>query len=147
MRLFREHRGHLDDSLETMIEVNNLEQLYRHISRRLKPFNYRFPIERLAVRPYDTRPDLRIDPPWRQTFLVTLEGYGVVGYTNGPLGMSEVLQIEEPPQTQTLTEAIMRVKLMNMHPQTEERYPVVFRTIEVDGRTFEWNGKDFIMAH
>jgi hypothetical protein len=79
---FREHRGGLSDSMATVIEIENRAGLVAHIAKVLEPFH--FDKERvdkgLRVEPYAH--DARIG--WN-THIVTLKGYGVLGFTDGPL--------------------------------------------------------------
>ena len=77
-KLFREHRGTLEDSMATVVTINNREELVRHIADKLTAFGVDVQPENIQVSPYAK--DERID--W-DTYIVVLKGYGVVGFTNG----------------------------------------------------------------
>jgi hypothetical protein len=87
---FREHRGGLSESMETTVEVENRAGLIAHVFKLLEPFYFeRARIDAgLTIEPYswgsETEPffDERIG--WH-LHIVTLKGYGVLGFTNGPL--------------------------------------------------------------
>jgi hypothetical protein len=76
-KLFREHRGTLEDSMATVVTINNRDELVSHIADKLTPFGIDVKPEDVQVSPYAK--DERID--W-DTYIVTLQGYGVVGFTN-----------------------------------------------------------------
>jgi hypothetical protein len=76
---FREHRGSLADSMKTVVEVADHESLLEHIRRLAQPWPT-FPpvtVETVHIRPYGW--DERIQ--W-DTHIVTLDGYGVLGFTD-----------------------------------------------------------------
>jgi hypothetical protein len=74
---FREHRGTLAESLETAVEIESRAELIAHL-RTVYQFEIR---ERdLVCRPYASDP--RVEG---QTYIVTLAGFGVLGFLNGPL--------------------------------------------------------------
>lgn len=79
---FRQHRGGLSDSLETVVHIDNRAALLEHLAALLAPFY--FDKERidkgLKIEPYGGI-DARIG--WN-TYIVTLERYGVLGFTDGP---------------------------------------------------------------
>lgn len=77
---FREHRGGLDESMATCIEVADRDALVSHIRRQLSQYHYGFEPYLLKVTPYGS--DKRIG--WLDQHIVTIEGYGVVGFTDGP---------------------------------------------------------------
>jgi hypothetical protein len=73
----REHRGGLAESMETTIEiVANMRALREHINKELSP-NLVVTEGMLHVEPYGF--DDRIK--WH-TFIVTIDGYGVFGFTD-----------------------------------------------------------------
>lgn len=86
---FREHRGSLADSMETVVSFDQgRDALIRYCQLLLKPYGYEFDSSQFHVEPYgspDGRAfrDSRVDPPW-DTHLVTIDGYGVMGFTDGP---------------------------------------------------------------
>lgn len=76
---FREHKGHLDDSMKTVVDVTNREVLVKLLQSQLHPYGFVFGDEDLKVKPYCF--DDRIG--W-DTYIVTIKGYGVAGFTDGP---------------------------------------------------------------
>jgi hypothetical protein len=81
---FREHRGSLADAMETVIEVADRPALIEHI-KALEPWGwsdcYLSVVDGdVTIEPYGY--DNRIG--W-DTHIVKLKGYGVIGFTNGPL--------------------------------------------------------------
>lgn len=76
----REHRGSLVDSMATVIEIEPTQAaLDAHIAKTLAPFG--FVPKKPAVLDRFTY-DERIG--WN-SYLVFIEGYGVFGFTDGPL--------------------------------------------------------------
>lgn len=78
--LVREHRGSLADSMETVREVKDREELLAIIQSQLRPFGVAVDAQQLHIDPYAY--DSRIS--W-DTHLITIDGYGVWGMANGPL--------------------------------------------------------------
>ncbi len=89
MTLARRHRGSLGESMETVIGVNTLDDLVAVIQADLAPYmpppgagNPGPPITRETVHVASYGGvDERIG--W-DTYIVTLDGFGVWGFTNGP---------------------------------------------------------------
>ena len=81
---FREHRGGLAESMRTLMEVIDRKQLQRLLVEKSAPWEVQLreliALHGLEVKPYTY--DERIN--W-DTHIVTLEGYGVIGFTDGPL--------------------------------------------------------------
>mgnify|MGYP001609771850 CR=1 FL=1 len=76
MRL-RKHRETLDESMETVVEIPaNMQALLAVVQANLGPV----PKESIHVTPYCF--DARIN--W-DTHIVTVDGYGVYGFTDSPL--------------------------------------------------------------
>ena len=78
---FREHRGSLDDSMKTLVEVKDREELMAHLVRILEPWPTAPPVtaETVKIEPYIY--DYRLG--W-DSYIVTLKDYGVLGFTDGP---------------------------------------------------------------
>lgn len=79
MILFREHRGAYAESMATQVELADYHALLVHVAKLLQAWG---PIPlgtRLNVEPYSK--DDR-DSRWADTFVVTVPGYGVVGFVN-----------------------------------------------------------------
>jgi hypothetical protein len=80
MTRIREHRGSLAESMETVRVVNgSKEELFAVIQKSLEPFGREITPDMLTVTPYHY--DHRIE--W-DTYLITIDGYGVWGMADGP---------------------------------------------------------------
>ena len=92
--IFREHRGGLEESMATCIILPSRHALLLHIRKLLLPFGVYVKDEKLHIREYNGgRGDNRIG--WRALYVVTLDDYGVVGWTNAPCGYNEDMEQEE----------------------------------------------------
>jgi hypothetical protein len=80
---FREHRGNLAESMETMVEFQDKQALVAHLRYLLRPFNFRVEDKDVAARLYSTSGDQRIG--WEKVYVVTVHGYGVVGFSDSPI--------------------------------------------------------------
>jgi hypothetical protein len=77
---YREHRGGLTESMETVVEIEGADDLMRIINAgRAQWYQPAITIDQLAVEPYGY--DGRID--W-DTHIVTVDG-AAVGFTDGPI--------------------------------------------------------------
>ena len=76
---FREHRGTLIDSMETVIEVKDKQELVGIINDSLSKYGHDLDInmQTVEIKPYGF--DKRIN--W-DTHIVTLKGYGALGFTD-----------------------------------------------------------------
>ena len=85
---FREHRGGLEESLKTVVELADRAALVGHVRRLLEPFDFRGDIDAgLHIEPYawfDKDKAIWDERVHWHTYIVTLENYGVVGFTDGP---------------------------------------------------------------
>jgi hypothetical protein len=81
MSLIREHRGTLDDSLQTVQEIGGLNELLDAIRKSFAPFG--FPVEPEQLEFVHQGMDSRTG--W-DTHLILVKGYGVWGMSNGPIG-------------------------------------------------------------
>lgn len=82
---FREHRGAYMDSMATVVEIADHAALVDHIRSMLAPYRFEFDSRLLRVKPYggiDSRNG------W-DTYIVTIDGFGVVGFTDGPCNATE----------------------------------------------------------
>ncbi len=75
---FREHRGSLADSMATVVEISDRTALVSLLAGRLGDYGFEFADRDLVIASYGY--DHRID--W-DTHIVTIEGYGVAGFTDG----------------------------------------------------------------
>jgi hypothetical protein len=84
MRL-REHRGSLDDSMATMVTIaSTIEALTAQINTVLAPYVFVAQPEQVQVKEFSSHRDERIG--WEKTFVVTVDGYGVFGFCDEPVG-------------------------------------------------------------
>lgn len=72
--LFREHRRFLSDAMLTVIEVSSLDD----IKNKMFPSGAPDGTIKIDKYTYDNR--IKWD-----TYIVTISGYGVLGFTNGPI--------------------------------------------------------------
>ncbi len=81
---FRPHRGSLDDAMAEMVELPDRAALVAllHADLRRWPTLDHLSAENLTVEPYGSDGDPRVG--WKQLFIVHLDGYGVLGFTDGP---------------------------------------------------------------
>lgn len=79
---FREHKGGLGESMETVVELADHQALLEHLRKLLEPWPSAPPVteKTLFIKPhcFDQRNQ------W-DTHIVFLAGYGVVGMTDGPV--------------------------------------------------------------
>lgn len=78
---FREHRGGLNESMQTVVELPDRAALVAYVDKLLQPFYVESVAERLLIEPYGRDPRIG----WEQLYIVKLPGYGVVGFTDGPV--------------------------------------------------------------
>lgn len=78
---FREHRGGLGASMATVREVADRDALVAWLAESYSPYGVIVTDDMIAVEPYGF--DSRIG--W-DTYIVTIAGHGVAGFTSGPLG-------------------------------------------------------------
>ena len=78
---FREHRGTLDDSMKTVIELRDRPQLIRHL-RNLLPTSIEVTEATVTIKFYSGF-DSRIE--WRETYMVQIRNFGVAGFIDGPI--------------------------------------------------------------
>lgn len=79
---FRQHRSTLNESMMTMIELSDREALVERC-RQISSANFiEFDPSALKVKAHFLEPDTRIG--WDKTYIVIIEGLGVVGYTDTP---------------------------------------------------------------
>lgn len=82
---FREHRGSLDDAMKTCVEIPDGPALLAHCRKLFESWPG-VPLinpKSLVVEPYHMMRDERIG--WPMTYIVWLKGYGVLGFTDGPI--------------------------------------------------------------
>lgn len=80
---YRPHKGSLADSVALTIEVDGRAGLIAHIREELAPYPEWDGFDGFTVRqqPYCGADD-RIG--WKNVHIVTIDGYGVVGFCEGP---------------------------------------------------------------
>jgi len=84
---FREHKGLLCDSIETVKEFSSKEDLVKHLQNKLDIWYVgKYDLNKLIIEKYGEGIDKRIG--W-DTYIVYLDGYGVFGFTDGPVYMKD----------------------------------------------------------
>lgn len=78
---FREHRGGLAESMETVVNLVGRKELVEHTHKLLWLWGVDVRDEDVKVEKYTDNGDARIG--WSEVYIVTLTGYGVVGFTDG----------------------------------------------------------------
>lgn len=80
MFLYRDHRSSLEESMKTLQEFPDRAALAAYLRNDLGCYGVEFEDGEIKIEPY--LPDPRTG--W-DTHIVTLEGVGVLGFTNGPV--------------------------------------------------------------
>lgn len=79
---YRPHRGSLADSMAEVIEIDGRARLIDHLRKDFAPWpDLDGRAEQIKIAPYGGDDD-RIG--WRNVHIITLDGYGVVGFCEGP---------------------------------------------------------------
>lgn len=78
---FRMHREYLTDSMKTATEVDGRAGLLTHIRNEFADIGPSFQDNQLWIKPYGGD-DKRIG--WKDVHIVIIEGYGPVGFCEGP---------------------------------------------------------------
>ncbi|HEV8364576.1 MAG TPA: hypothetical protein VGQ52_13760 [Gemmatimonadaceae bacterium] len=78
---FREHRGMLVESMETTVDVPDRPALIKHLQNILQIYYIAMQPDDLTVEPYGGT-DARTG--W-DTYIVIVRGFGVIGFTDGPV--------------------------------------------------------------
>lgn len=78
---FREHRGGLAEAMDTVIEVVDRDALLKHVQEILSSWPDSPPVTAATLQVIPYCYDDRIG--W-DTHIVTLDKYGVIGFTDGP---------------------------------------------------------------
>jgi hypothetical protein len=80
---YRQHKGSLADSMATECEVDGRDGLIRQLRREFRNWpTIEFPDDAVRIEPYHCDDD-RIG--WKDVHIVTIDGYGVAGFCEGPL--------------------------------------------------------------
>lgn len=84
---YRPYKRDLADSMAEMVEVDGRVGLIRHLRKELSPYPEWDHFSDAAVR---EQPYYGDDPAtgWRDVHIVTIDGYGVVGFIEGPIPIS-----------------------------------------------------------
>lgn len=80
MAKYRDHRGSLSDSMKTVQEFEVKADLTDYLQKDLDKFGFKLKPGDVKIRPYGH--DSRIN--WN-THIVTIDHYGVAGFTDGIL--------------------------------------------------------------
>jgi hypothetical protein len=76
---YRDHRGGLSESMETAREFETMDQVREHVAKSLYPFYVDVTKENFHSKFYCDE-DKRIG--WSPVCLVTIDGFGVVGWAD-----------------------------------------------------------------
>jgi hypothetical protein len=80
---YRDHRGGLAESLETMVDLPATRAaLIAHLATTW-PFSCGLALDDLTIERYHESGDERIG--WKEVWIVALPGFGVIGFTDGGL--------------------------------------------------------------
>ena len=77
---YRPHRGALADAMKEVREFKSFDELLDHVIKELNFFEHDFVIDHTTVHVEKYCYDERIE--W-DTYIVTLDGFGVLGMTDG----------------------------------------------------------------
>lgn len=78
---FRHHRGGLKESMKTLVTLEDRNALVQHLREYFKEWFDVVP-DKVKLERYGDGPDTRIG--WDKVFIVTIDGFGPVGFTDGP---------------------------------------------------------------
>lgn len=92
MTLFRDHRNLLKDSMDTVRQVASFDDLILDLQKKLRFFDRDISKDQVTIKPYCY--DNRIG--W-DTHIVIVEGYGVCGFTDGPL--NDIMEVSDDAAT------------------------------------------------
>lgn len=81
LRHYRDHRGSLGDSMATLRALSSRAALVEYLRASLGPAAPPDLAAKLNIEPYARDPRIG----WEDTHIVTIAGFGVVGFTDGPL--------------------------------------------------------------
>lgn len=84
---FREHRGGLAESMETLVVMEDWNELAEYCKTKLSEWMFNIRIEDVSVKPYADNPDTRIG--WDKTYIVMVEGWGPFGFTDKDVPRNE----------------------------------------------------------
>lgn len=80
---YRPHKRSLEESMKTVATFKNLAALIFYMREvELKPYGFHFNDSQVRIAPYYGDDD-RIG--WKDVHIVTIDGYGVMGFVEGPL--------------------------------------------------------------
>ncbi len=80
---YRPHRRYVDEAVAEMVQVDGRDGLIEHLREELRnwPIARYFTADQVRVQPYGGDDD-RIG--WKDVHIVTIDGYGVMGFCEGP---------------------------------------------------------------
>jgi hypothetical protein len=79
---FREHSDTIAESIQTIVTLKDRQALVEHCQTLLTPLGFRFEPDTLTLTYYSDMPDTRVG--WEQTYIVIIEGHGVIGFSDSP---------------------------------------------------------------
>ena len=79
---FREQRGTTEDSMETLKELPDKAALIAHVKELWAPFGPFSAVDFNALMISDYFPKFDFRTNWAKTYVVTVPGLGIVGFTD-----------------------------------------------------------------
>lgn len=79
---FREHRDTIAESIDTIVTLKDRQALVEHCQKFLAPLGIQFEPDALTLTYYSDIPDTRVG--WERTYIVIIEGHGVIGFSDSP---------------------------------------------------------------
>lgn len=79
--LFREHRGGLQESMKTVVDLQDRAGLIEYIRKLLDGWGVTVTDDTVDLVKYNDHGDARIG--WDELYVVTIKWFGVIGWANG----------------------------------------------------------------
>lgn len=81
MFLYRDHRGSLADAMDTARQFESRDSLISELQNSVDKYGEgKYDCSKITIKPYGFDDRIKWD-----TYVVHLNGYGVFGFTNGPV--------------------------------------------------------------
>lgn len=79
---YRPHKGSLDESMKYAVDVEGRAGLIAHLRKELDGWQVDIDDDKVRVQPYVMHDAFA---GWKDVHIVTLDGYGVLGFCEGPV--------------------------------------------------------------
>lgn len=79
---YRDHRGGLAESMETVQEFDTRTELLAYLHKEMGTWGFKFDDSTVRIEPYGDGKDDRIG--WNNLHIVIIEGFGPVGFADLP---------------------------------------------------------------